>query len=366
MKDRYKKHMNILLFSRIVAKSGVGNHMKQLSEELVRQGHKVTVISSTNDLGIGGDDTGVRFVKMPVSRDPVTIIRGIGTLRRVIRAGKIDIVHCHHRMAALYMRIYRMFYRIPVVYTLHLADIPADMIHRMFTFVGDRAIGVSSEVSGFLIRDLRIPEEKVVTVLNGVDEKQLLPLSEAEKEEIYEKWDLPHKRTVFALHSRIDAVKNHLLVAEAAAAMPDEYRRRVVFVCSGKKEGEYYDRLVRKISEYGLDDNFRFTGWAATREVIGIADALVLPSVNEGFPLSAAEAFLMKKPVFRTKTAGFSDQKYCSEIPADDPKKVAKVLTDFMDNGSRMSVEEAYGFAMDNMTLAGMTEKTVDVYRGVI
>ena len=46
--------MNILLFSRIVAKSGVGNHMKQLSEELVRQGHNVVVVSSTNDLQIGG------------------------------------------------------------------------------------------------------------------------------------------------------------------------------------------------------------------------------------------------------------------------------------------------------------------------
>lgn len=45
--------MNIMLFSRIIAKSGVGNHMKLLSEELTRQGHKVVVVSSTNDLKLG-------------------------------------------------------------------------------------------------------------------------------------------------------------------------------------------------------------------------------------------------------------------------------------------------------------------------
>lgn len=45
--------MNIMLFSRIIAKSGVGNHIKLLSEELTRQGHKVVVVSSTNELKLG-------------------------------------------------------------------------------------------------------------------------------------------------------------------------------------------------------------------------------------------------------------------------------------------------------------------------
>lgn len=55
--------MNILLFSRIVAKSGVGNHMKELSEELVRQGHNVLIVSGTNELELGGYN--VKFIKLP-------------------------------------------------------------------------------------------------------------------------------------------------------------------------------------------------------------------------------------------------------------------------------------------------------------
>ena len=44
--------MNIMLFSRICAKTGVGNHMNQLANELVAQGHSVWVLSSTNEQGI--------------------------------------------------------------------------------------------------------------------------------------------------------------------------------------------------------------------------------------------------------------------------------------------------------------------------
>lgn len=49
--------MNIVLFARIIAKTGVGNYTKQLAEELVKNGHNVTVMAATNDLAIGGGKT---------------------------------------------------------------------------------------------------------------------------------------------------------------------------------------------------------------------------------------------------------------------------------------------------------------------
>ena len=48
-----KVSMNIMLFSRIIAWSGVGNHIAQLASELSKAGHNVTVVSSTNDRKIG-------------------------------------------------------------------------------------------------------------------------------------------------------------------------------------------------------------------------------------------------------------------------------------------------------------------------
>ncbi len=64
--------MNILLMARIIAKTGVGNHVKQLSEELINQGHKVWVVASTNEMDIGKTNGGVLFELLaPGDRDHI-------------------------------------------------------------------------------------------------------------------------------------------------------------------------------------------------------------------------------------------------------------------------------------------------------
>ena len=137
--------MKILLFPRILAKTGVGNHVKQLSEELCRQGHSVTVVSSTKELDL---DENVEFIKLDAdSKNPLRIGRVIMDLHKIIEERNIEIVHCHHRKASLIMRLYNIFYRMPFVYTSHLAKIPNNFIYRKMTFVGERAIAVSGEVS---------------------------------------------------------------------------------------------------------------------------------------------------------------------------------------------------------------------------
>ncbi len=160
--------MKIVLFSKICAKTGVGNHMKQLAYELVAQGHKVWVLSSNNEQGVMEKEN-LKFMTMPfTTKNPMVFLKNLRALHRLVKENNIDIIHCHHRVAALYMKFYRMFWKIPVVYTLHLAPIPHDFIHRTFTYVGDIAIGVSTEVSKFLHEGLRVSRHKIRTVLNGV------------------------------------------------------------------------------------------------------------------------------------------------------------------------------------------------------
>ena len=357
--------MNVMLFSRIVAKSGVGNHMKQLSEELVKQGHAVTVVSSINELDIGGGTSSVDFICLPpISLNPIAMVKGIKNLHDIIKRKQIQVVHCHHRMAALYMKLYRVLFNIPVVYTLHLADIPSDYLHKKATYAGDKAIGVSTEVSDFLVEKLDVPRNKVITICNGVDEKQLSLLIDDEKQSLHKNWSVPIDSTVFVMHSRIDEVKNHLLVVNAVKEMPKEYRDKIVFLCSGTQAGTYYEKVKKTIKNYDLEKNFIFTGWIETRKLLGIADALVLPSTNEGFPLSVVEAFLMKIPVLRTRTGGFDDQKYCIEISKTNAMDVAYSMMSFVDNKDdyKKSTEEAFQYAMNNFTIERMTEKTVEVY----
>lgn len=361
--------MNIMLFSRILAKTGVGNHIKQLAVELSRQGHRVIVVSGTKNIEL---DENVTFVQLDtLSSNPLRILKAVKALRGIIREYGIDVVHCHHRKAALLMQIYKRTHRradrVPVIYTLHAAKIPSDFLHRKLTFVGDKAIAISGEVKKFLLEKLNIPERKIATVYNGVQKIEKTMSSELQLA-TKEKWGIPRDTYVFAMHSRIDRVKNHLLVVEAVKRLPEAARQKITVLCSGEKTGDYYLEVQHKIREYGLEKNFCFVGWASTEEVFSIADFLLLPSTNEGFALSVAEAFMMRVPVARTRTAGFDEQKYCFPISACDPQDVVDILEGVARGDVekyRKNIDAAYELAMSVFTVEHMAMQNVKIYKEV-
>ncbi len=359
--------MRIMLFSRILAKTGVGNYINQLSAELARKGHDVTVVSGTKDIELAD---GVAFVKVPaLSSTPTGLMACVRQLRKIIKEKDIDVVHCHHRKASLIMRLYNVVFHIPVVYTLHSTNIPSDFLHKKLTFVGDRAIAISGEVKQFMEQKLKINTNKIRTVYNGVSVIKKDNISDYESDEIKKEWNISHDRCVIVLHSRIDKVKNHIHVVEALNGISYEAKKNIVVVCSGEKEGSYYEEVIAKIEEYKLQDNFRFVGWVSAEKILRIADFLFAPSTNEGFMLSAIEAFMMKVPVARTRTAGFDEQKYCFPISAYDTKETIKILEDLACGNKKKyqeNIDNAYDLAMTEFTVEAMTKKNILVYKEVV
>ena len=356
--------MNIMLFSRILAKTGVGNYVKSLSEELVVQGHNVTVVSSTQEIAL---DPRVDFIRLPAaSNNPLQILKVVKALNEIIKSKQIQIVHCHHRKAALIMAIYNVFYTIPYVYTLHLANIPSDFLHRKMTFTGNRAIAISKEVRESLINELGVPSEEITDIPNGVKIISGLTPEEAKEQKSY--WNIPEDKYVLTLHSRIDPVKNHMLMVDAIGKLSQKAKESIVVVCSGETTGEYYEQVAAKVSQLGLRDQFRFVGWCDTAKVLGISDFLFLPSIQEGFGLTVAEAFLLKIPVARTKAAGFEEQKYCLPLDMYDPQPIVDIIEDLVENGKDQyseRIEAAYELAMKEFTIEVMTKRNVRVYEEV-
>lgn len=357
--------MNVMLFSRILEKTGVGNHINTLSDTLEKMGHQVIVVSGTQNISLLNEN--VKFIKTDtLSRNPFKVIHTIFHLRQIITENRIEIVHCHHRVASIYMFLYNLIFQTPYLYTLHLNNIPHDFFHRVLTLPGKYAIGVSTDVSNFLIEKLRIKPQRVVTVLNGVDQTKLLPLTDQEKNAVRQEWNIPQENLVVTLHSRIDSVKNHLLVVEAIGMLSEDLRRKVTVVCSGLKEGAYYNKVLQSIAEKGLENVFRFVGWVETRKILGIADFLFLPSFKEGFALNAAEAFFMKVPVARTKTAGFTDLRYCLPISSEEPEDMVAIISKALTSGLseyQERVAAAYDFAQETLTCEKMATNTLEIYK---
>ena len=361
--------MNILLMSRIIARTGVGNHIHQLYNELVRQGHSVWVVASSNEMGIQTSNRGGYYYTNLNSRNPLEVVKNLIAIHRLIKQNHIEIVHCHHRMASLYMRIYNRIWRCPYVYTLHLAPIPSDLAHRMVTSCGDRAIAISKEVGDFLRDRFKVPESRISYVLNGVDESKLTPLSSEEKTRIRQEFGIDSNKTVVALHSRITAVKGLMEVAKAVNMLDIKQRKDIVILCSGEKRGKYYDDLVSYINDNHLEANFVFCGWRDARTVIGCADLMMLPSTVEGFGLSCIEAMFMKVPVARSKMGGFLDMsEYVNALDEVSPNCIATCIMELLSDKNKFQskIDKAALWVHGVCTISAMTRNTVAVYHKVL
>lgn len=313
---------------------------------------------------------GVLFEQVELrSKNPVIIIKSLNRIHQIIVDNQIEIVHCHHRMAGVFMKWYNLRWSIPYVWTLHLAPIPCDPIHRTMTSYGKRAIAISYEVGEFLKDGLKVPEKDISYVLNGVDEKSLCPLNREEKVQLRKQMGIPADKVVVALHSRIDPVKNHEAVVEAVGMLTHQERERLIILCSGEKSGAYYEKIQNRISELGISDCFYFCGWMPTETVLGTADVLILPSLKEGFPLNCIEAMFMRVPVFRTKTSGYQNIKdYCVGMKDATAQTVLEHLREILSGESldENRTNRAEAFVRKNCTVRAMTENTVAVYDDVL
>lgn len=360
--------MTVLIAADLITFSGVGNYIRNLATRLTKLGHKVIVASPINDLKIGCADDGLTYIKLDkINRNPIRWFKNVRIIARIIKEYHIDVIHANHRMVSFIVSLYNKFHKhVPTVWIAHTVPYPTSLIKRIFAYYGDRSIAISSEAKWFMHDTLKIPNERIDLVLNGVDESKLQPLSNDEKLEIEKRYGIDSGKFVFCIHGRIDHVKGIDLVVDAIRELPDEYRSRFVVLVSGVTENnEYYNELQKSIKNYGLENNFKFIGWCDSRIILGVSDMMLAPSRREGFHLAVAEAFFMRVAVVRTKVGGYLDMKNaCVGIEPENCDMIKNRIIEFLDNPGIYNdmVDRAYSFASKNCTLDKMTEFTIMCY----
>lgn len=355
--------MRILLCTRILEKSGVGSHVCLLAKTLKAEGHEVYIISSTNNQAEFLSEHDIPFSFLKFSENPRHIIKGVRQLKKFISNHSIDIVHCHHRICGLYMKIVSKITHVPFVWTNHADNIPNDFIHRKTTFYGSRAICVSSDLKRFCIDKLRIPDEKVTVVLNGIETDRYY-LDEHFAKTYRKKHGLAEDVKTVVLFSRMAPIKGHTVLIDAVSKLSDEEQKRLHVVFTGGTTGEYCELLKTKINDLQLGNIFNFLGFVTPSEALSIADLVVLPSFEEGFGITAIESFLLKKPFLRTRSGGYTDmESYCIGVDVGDSDAIAKELSAFLAGKEYGElIERAYDFVVSECTERAMVSKTVSIY----
>jgi glycosyltransferase involved in cell wall biosynthesis len=150
----------------------------------------------------------------------------------------------------------------------------------------DWHVAVSVSVARSLREKLHVDSRTITVVPNGV------PLGAAVDTSVQ------NTPPVVVTTAQLRAHKGHEYLLEAAAELPDV---RFLFVGEGP-ERERLESLARSL---GVDDRVDFLGFRSdVRELLLRSDLFVLPSLDEGLPLSVLEAMTVGKPVVATSAGG--------------------------------------------------------------
>ncbi|MCK5740747.1 MAG: glycosyltransferase family 4 protein, partial [Chlorobi bacterium] len=227
---------------------------------------------------------------------------------------------------------------LPVAFRLGIArNLPKWDIYRRFVFkkYPSAVIVNASNIKELLVQNKIIEPEKIKVIYNGYD----FPDSIADFIEA----DLPKDKFMFAAAGRLTAQKGYDLLLRACVELNKTRNDYRVIVAGDGGEKEDY---LKFIEENNLEDTVHLIGHISNvRGFLQSADAVLIPSRNEGIPNTLFEAWSLKKPVITSDAAGLPEAMRTMEngiMCALDPDKIAEAMKYFLEHSEEI---EAFGKA---------------------
>jgi len=182
-----------------------------------------------------------------------------------------------------------------------------------------RVIAISESTADDLVTLLNVPRSKIDVAIPGV-ETRFRPLPPSEVETWRQQMGLPDRFFLFV--GTHEPRKNLPMLLRAYAALPLADRQCVPLILAGGK-GWMTDEIDQVIEAYDLKATVIRPGFLADDALIfwyNAADALVYPSVFEGWGLQITEAMACGKPVLVSNVSSMpeaaGDTGY--QLPPDD------------------------------------------------
>lgn len=191
-----------------------------------------------------------------------------------------------------------------------------------------------------------------------------IPIKEAEDVKIN-----PYQ---FVYVGRLVFYKNIQVVVRALKLVKEKFPK-INLIIIGK--GPYRNDLEKLVEQYGIQNNVTFKGHVSEEEknhIIASSQALVFPSLFEGFGLVILEAFMQKKPVLVSNVRPMTDivehQKTGLILPAHDEKAWAQAFEHILSNSqaTQMMGQEGRKVLEQKFTIEIMITDIIKMYESVV
>jgi glycosyltransferase involved in cell wall biosynthesis len=285
---------------------GLSRYIFDLSLAMHGLGHDVRVAGGRGSWHWLFDRAPFPSVEFPLDQGPLKMWQATRALRRYLAQHPVDVIHTHYRRTTLVARrIQPARGRPPILYTIHLSDIPMHWRARLFPDYGDHVHVASAQARRWAIDTAGVDAGRITTIPHGIDVRRFPVPTDAERRAARQRLGVSPVDRVAVFVGRLDSPKNEHWLLDVAnqsrAAIPN---LRILIAGKGPHEAG----LRQQIATWDLGDRVRLVGeFEDPLPVYHAADALLLPSEREGFSLACAEAMSAGVPVCRTRTAGSSE-----------------------------------------------------------
>lgn len=339
-----------------------------LARALNSRGH-VTGITCLE--GEGELAPGLKAEGIPVTLSPAPGIGPLlipGALSRWLKRRQPDVVHIHSGVWLKAVTAARAA-RVPrVVYTAHgLLDRTPWSLRLMMRLAArstDQCIAVSEPLRQFLISQVGVAADKVVTVANGIDTERFSPALRSVG--LRSALGCAPDALLVGVVARLVAGKNHRLLLKAFAALAPRFNAAHLIIVG---DGPLREALQDQARQYGVRDRVHFLGSAAdTAPLYREFDLFVLPSLAEGTSISILEAMASGLAVLATDVGG--NPALLADgagrlVPTDDLEAMTTAMATLLEhpgdrsrlgNAARLRVVQRY-------SLATMVDRYLLAYR---
>jgi len=363
--DLYDRRLKVFYVVTRAERGGAQVHVNDLMQGM---GDRIQAALVTGEVGYLYEEASragipvhrLRRLIRPVR--PLTDLRAVVDLAKLIRDEKPDLIHAHTSKAGLVSRLAALLTRTPVLFTAHtwsfregtsaVQDKISVVVEKVLARLGGRIILVSESNRNIALRNHVGTERQLSTVWNGIPD---VP------------WQAKHGASSvprIVMVARFVRQKDHETLIRALAEV------RIPWVLSLLGDGPLLEPIKILAEQLGIRDPIDFAGACETvPQFLAECDLFVLSSKHEGLPISILEAMRAGLPVIATDTGGVPESVTGGVtgylVECQNVKELRARITDLLGDAelrARMGRAGRERFLRD-FQLESMVSKTLDIYQ---
>lgn len=342
--------MNILQIEPAFSLSGGANQVVLNTKELIKRGHRVYLATIKDSYVYRQLGSYCEIIE--IGEDNSLAAKKI---RSFLQKERIDIIHTHHPKGhAVGLKSVSFIKEEKLVVQRGVIFTPQNL----FKYLNPKidAYVANAKAVAQSLRKIFVSKKKIHVIYSAIDEKTL-EIVEKKASRGY----LGLDGFVFGVIANYSRFKGHDLLLEAFALSKLEAKLAII--------GKDTHSLLDKCKKLGISEKVRIYGLIENAgKYMSAFNYIVVPSLQEALSNVIIEAFFRKVPVIGTNIGGIPELLENNKGILAEPTKegLLKALNKAYQSKDNSFVDNAYQFAIENLTIQKKIDKLEKLYERLI